>query len=371
MREDESAPLTKPGVSLRTILLFAALILVAVGQILLYVAPINDEIVFPSAGWYVVAGAALFGLGLWGRLPARFAALNRVQIPQERALLLLALAFGGLAVFTMLTFLYGSETVYTPVLIFWAASGLSYLAAWGGGWSFSLTGLWNWLKRHQAEWLALLVIFGLGLGLRMYELGELPKVIDGDEGRVGLNVLSTREMPLANPFALWENFGALYMQAMYLSVKTFGQNPFALRLLPALGGSLAIPSVYLLGRRLAGHRVGLISAFLLATSHTHIHFSRISSVAYIQGTWLVPLELYFLVSGLQKKSARRAAIAGVLLAVHYSVYLTAQMMTGILLVYTLLLFLFQRAWFLTVRRQFAAFWGGLFLMLLPEFTYIL
>jgi hypothetical protein len=42
--------------------------------------------------------------------------------------------------------------------------------------------------------------------IRFYRLGEMPRVLDGDEGRVGLFALSTVAGDLANPFALWENF---------------------------------------------------------------------------------------------------------------------------------------------------------------------
>jgi asparagine N-glycosylation enzyme membrane subunit Stt3 len=103
----------------------------------------------------------------------------------------------------------------------------------------------------------------------------------------------------------------------------FGPTMFSLRFLPAIGGTLAIPAVYLLAREIAGKRIALTAATLLAFAHAHIHFSRTAAVAYIYGTWFIPLELYFLLSGLKNRSAWKAAIGGCLLAFHFSIYISA------------------------------------------------
>ncbi|NOH01859.1 MAG: hypothetical protein HND47_07785 [Chloroflexi bacterium] len=104
---------------------------------------------------------------------------------------------------------------------------------------------------------------------------------------------------------------------------------------------------------------------MLAFSHSHIHFSRIVSVAYIQDTWLIPLELYFLVSGLEKRESWRTALSGVLLAIHYSFYLTSQIVTGLVLIYMILLAVFYRNWFKQRISQALTFWGGFIIVILP------
>ena len=71
--------------------------------------------------------------------------------------------------------------------------------------------------------------------LRFYQLGALPRIINGDEGVLGQAALLTDRLPLADPFALSANFGAVYLQLMNLALHLFGQNAFALRLLPAVG----------------------------------------------------------------------------------------------------------------------------------------
>jgi hypothetical protein len=146
-------------------------------------------------------------------------------------------------------------------------------------------------------------------------------------------------------------------------------NAFSLRLLPAISGVLAIPAIYLLGRQIGNHRIGLIAAILLATSHTHVHFSRTAAVGYTHGTWLVPFELYFLFSGLIKRKPWRAALGGMLLGFHFSIYLTSQIVTALVFVYMLIgIFVFRKQ-LKDFFRVMAAFWGGLIIILFPHAVY--
>ena len=151
----------------------------------------------------------------------------------------------------------------------------------------------------------------------------------------------------------------------------FGVNAFALRLLPAIGGTLAIPSLYLFARWIGGQRIALITIIILAFSHSHIHFSRIVSVAYIHGTWLAPLELYLLISGLEKRESWRTALSGILVAIDFSVYLTSQVIVALVLIYMLIAFLFYRPWFKPRFSQAMVFWGGFLIMIMPSAFYFI
>jgi hypothetical protein len=97
-----------------------------------------------------------------------------------------------------------------------------------------------------------------------------------------------------------------------------------------------------------------------------MNFSRTVGVGYIQDTWLVPLELYLLLTALQKQSRLRAAAGGLLLGIHFSVYLTPQLFTAMMVVFCILVLLFFRRSFPQAGRIFAVFWSGLAITLLPE-----
>jgi 4-amino-4-deoxy-L-arabinose transferase-like glycosyltransferase len=163
--------------------------------------------------------------------------------------------------------------------------------------------------------------------------------------------------------------GAGYLQGIALSMLAFGRSLFALRLLPAIGGSLAVPALYLLGRRLFGPRVALIAAILLATSHSHVHFSRTVAVSYTQGTFLVPLMLYFLLSGLETRSSLRMTAAAVILSIHFSIYVDSVIFIIYSLVFLMVARVVARPLMRRSGRQVAAFLVTGAIMLLPQTYY--
>jgi hypothetical protein len=339
----------------RRLLAFLGMLLVAVGQVFLNTIPVNESQFLPPYWWIGVIGLLFFIYALIYRpVPFVQKMAARLHVQGTTSWVVGAASFSGLCVITMLLFQKYDRTNYIPVVTFWLSAGACYVVAfWGRG--FSRAEVVDWLKSHRYEILAIGLVTLLGLVLRFYRLGEVPRVVNGDEGRLGLAALSTNKHPLASPFALWENFGAFYLHLVNLFLYWFGQTSFALRLLPAIGGTLAIPALYLLARQIAGHRIALISSCLLAISHTHLHFSRTAAVGYIQGTWLAPLELYLLLSGLEKRSPWRPA----------------QVMVGLIFAYMLIALIFFRSWFKHSLRPALVFWGGFIVTFLPESFYIM
>lgn len=259
------------------------------------------------------------------------------------------------------------QTNFLPVTFLWLGAGVCYLVA--VAWNQPLGDWRRWLHAHRAE-LMVVGLITLGAGaLRFYQLGALPRVINGDEGFMGQAALLTDRLPLANPFALWANFGAIYLQLMNLAFRLFGLTPFALRLLPAVGGSLAIPALYGLARRLFGLRTALLAATLLAVSHLHLQFSRTVAVGYIQDTLLIPLELYCLISGLEDRNPVRTAIGGLILGLHFSFYLGAEVAAAYILAYLLVAAVICRPLVQNALRPTLVFGGGAVVIALPVAVY--
>lgn len=367
----EPAPETEKQIAITKKL--AAFIIIVLGfslQMLLYLVPVEEIPVLPNLFWFGILLLGVFTAILVFRPPAFLVkALSRLPLSNQVILILGSIALSVSAAIGSANYDKTNRTGYIPLATFWLLSAICYVASF-----FSMdqlpAQLKAFFKEHRNELIGIGMVTLLAAFLRLYKLGELPFVINGDEGWLGMVVKSTDTGPLSNPFALWENFGAFYLHWIRDSVKFFGNTPFALRLFPALGGVAAIPALYLLSREIAGRRVAFITAGMIAISHAHLNFSRTAAVAYIQETWLIPLEFYFFLSGLRKRSLWRTALAGAILAIHYCVYLSAQISTGLLLVYILILVIFYRSWFKTIWRQIVAFWGGLFIVLLPELVYI-
>jgi 4-amino-4-deoxy-L-arabinose transferase-like glycosyltransferase len=356
---------------LRGVIIVLSIFLMLVGLILLYAAPVVESVILPKSLWLSMAGIILFVVGNFVR-PGRVTRgwFERLPAWETTAWIAMAILFSILATIAMIAFGKENRINFLPVITFWLAAGMCYLAALGRD-RLPKVHLREWVKGHRNELLIIGVVMLLGIVLRFYKLGQLPRVINGDEGRLGLAAQSTDVGSLANPFSLWENFGAFYLQIIDFFIKIFGNTALAIRLVPAIGGTLAIPALYVFACQLTDKRIAIISSTLLAISHTHINFSRTAAVGYIQSTWLVPLELYFLISGLKKRSSWRAALGGIILAIHFSVYLTSQIVVALLLVYLLVLLVFFGNWLKASGRQVLAFWGGFGVMILPEATYIL
>lgn len=343
--------------------------LILLGQFIFFAQEADDAVVFPPLAWITLLGIVILAISLFIPATPFFQKLSNRPFFQERIFWLIA-AFSLSLVATIATakFMVFTRINYIPIVTVWLLSAAAYVYAFLN-FSFDISVFLDWIRKNRNEILAVLAITILAAGFRLYRLGEIPRILDGDEGRIGILAQQTASGPLANPFALWENFGGMYLQLINFCIRFFGVNAFALRLLPAIGGALAVPSLYLLARWIGGRRIAVITIIILAFSHAHIHFSRIVSVAYIHGTWLAPLELYFLISGLEKRESWRTALAGVILAMHFSVYLTSQVIFGLVIIYMLLALLFYRSWFKARFAQAAVFWGGFLITILPSALY--
>lgn len=356
--------------NVRRAIAFVGIMCILISQFLIFSQPVDHTIVFPPYTFLAFIGIVIFSLS-WFIKPNAILekAATWLLFNDWVFWLFVAFALSGVVTFAIVNLTLFARINYIPVVTLWLFSASAYVYVFWDH-SINLSTLVDWFKKNQNELLSVLAVTLLAVVVRFYKLGGIPRILDGDEGLIGLFAQSTTSGTLANPFALWENFGAMYLQLINTSIGLFGVNAFALRLLPAIGGTLAIPSIYLLARWIGGRRIALIAALILAFSHTHIHFSRIVSVAYIHGTWLAPLELYLLLSGLEKRQSWRTALSGIILAIHFSVYVTAQVIAALAFIFMLLSLIFYRQWFKERIRQALVFWGAFLTLILPSAYYI-
>jgi 4-amino-4-deoxy-L-arabinose transferase-like glycosyltransferase len=82
---------------------------------------------------------------------------------------------------------------------------------------------------------------------------------------------------------------------------------FGLRLIPALAGTLAIPAIYVLGRRLVGSRAALFAALLVTLNPTQILYSQLArywSLVFLFAI-IAPIAIYL---GVRERSGRMFAL---------------------------------------------------------------
>ncbi|MBV9582206.1 MAG: glycosyltransferase family 39 protein, partial [Chloroflexi bacterium] len=109
------------------------------------------------------------------------------------------------------------------------------------------------------------------------------------------------------------------------SFHIFGSTQLALRIPSAIGGIVGVPAIYLLGRELFGHRVGLIAAGLLTGLVWHVTFSRLA----FNSVWSVSLDalgLFLIVRALKTGSWTAAALGGISFGLGLHMYYTSRVM---------------------------------------------
>lgn len=162
-------------------------------------------------------------------------------------------------------------------------------------------------------WLLILILF-LASALRLYALDKFPIGLNADEAALGYNAYSLLETGKDEHGAAWplvfRSFDdykpPLYVYLALPFVKILGLNVWSVRLPSAILGVLTVLLVYLLVNALKltkdkkkNNLLALVSAFILAISPWHLHFSRGAWEVNVS-TFLLILGLYCFIRGLKK-----------------------------------------------------------------------
>jgi len=127
------------------------------------------------------------------------------------------------------------------------------------------------------------LILVLAAFFRLYQLNQVPIELFGDELDVGYqaySILKTGKDLRGYSWPIYfhslsEFRAPLYLYATVPFVATFGLNEWGVRLPAAFFGILSVFLLYLLAKKLFNYEIlALISAFLLAITPWHIHYSR-------------------------------------------------------------------------------------------------
>ncbi len=149
----------------------------------------------------------------------------------------------------------------------------------------------------------LVLILILAAGLRTVGLSSHPPGFTPDEAGLGYNAYSLLltgrdewgtvwwQLPVTNLQSFGDYKLPLYSFLAVPTIKIFGLNEFAVRLPNAILGTLSILAVFLLGSRIGGSRIGLLSATLMAISPWSIQMSRGAFEANLVSLF-VPLAIY-------------------------------------------------------------------------------
>lgn len=190
------------------------------------------------------------------------------------------------------------------------------LVTWGMTGGFPRDVIWQefriWIQKRNAHWLLLIIL--LGFLVRLFDLhGGVTIYVD--EGAFARAVTRLRDIPdvkIMTGMDWIASFSWIFAYLQYGFTEIFGATLANLRVISVIFGTLTIPAVYLLGRWAFNTRIGLLAAFLLAVDLPHIHFSRLA-LNNIADPLFGVLAMALLWCGLQTRSRRMMALAGVCL----------------------------------------------------------
>jgi 4-amino-4-deoxy-L-arabinose transferase-like glycosyltransferase len=170
-----------------------------------------------------------------------------------------------------------------------------------------------WLGHHTAL-VSLVATTMVGAFFRFYMLNSLPPGVDQTSAVIGLqalNVLKHGTLPglnIANDYApLW-----VWLQAS--AIDLMGHTPFALRLWPAILGTLAIITTWLWMRSWFSLRMAWLTAFLLAITPWAVTISRNGTAAALW-PFLTTLTLWLATIAWRKNNPFAYGALGLALAV--------------------------------------------------------
>lgn len=217
----------------------------------------------------------------------------------------------------------------------------------------------------------LLMILILAAILRTANLTTHPFQVHGDEAEMGLAALSILHGTYPNLVGVgWYDLPLLSFIFPIPSFFLFGANLFSLRLTSVVLGLVSIYILYILIKLLTENRMlALSSAFILAVSSLHIHYSR-TGYHYMQAVVFVLLTFYFFWRAIIKRDLNFFTYSGFATGLSLQVYYAARITLLILSIFVLTKIIMHHR-IKTYWMAFKYFIFGLLFSFLPMFIFFL
>lgn len=253
---------------------------------------------------------------------------------------------------------------FSGLVIAWVASFILYVVAVASPGKVALPRIRFVRGRSLQIGLALCGVVLVAAVARLWRLGDIPYIINGDEASFGMEAIRILEGEMRDPFST----GHLAQPTMSFfptswSISLLGASAAGIRLPSALLGTATVLAAFFLVRRLYGLRLGLMTAIGLATYHYAIHYSRLN-LNNIADPLIGALAVLMVYRSLARRDAMSWAITGGVCGLAMYVYTGGRfipILVGVILVFT---------WITTGGRQFLYRHGSGLLVLLGAFLLV-
>lgn len=207
--------------------------------------------------------------------------------------------------------------------------------------------------KKYGVWLVISAIVLIGVFFRFYMLSSLPPGLHPDEAANGQDIFRIFSGDIRALYATNGPRESLFFFLQAAFVKAFGNTILAIRMAPALMGTLAIIAVYYWGKDWFGQRVGLIAAFFMAVNPWVVIISRdgfrasmtplmVAMVAFLGGRAIKTRKVGYFIG------------AGVFLGLGAYTYTAYQLMIAAVVGLLCYIAIFRRQWFKGQRKNLVA-----------------
>ena len=176
------------------------------------------------------------------------------------------------------------------------------------------------MLKVKKELIIFLIILAVAIFFRFYQLDLPPPGLWPDEAANGVDALKAID---AKDFKIFypanNGLEGLFINMQAVSIMLFGAEPWALRLVSAIIGTLTVAGLYLLTKFIFGWHTAALASFFLAISFWHVNFSRIGFRA-IMLPFIMVWAFYFLWRGLRNGHLKHFFIAGLVSGIGFYTY---------------------------------------------------
>ncbi len=215
--------------------------------------------------------------------------------------------------------------------------------------------IWQKMQPYQAyAWLIGSTLFGLVL--RLWQIGENP--LSNHEQQVMQAAQQVIRGEIVQPFGADSAFVPnLWLFVQTLGMHLAGGSHLGMRVLSALVGTLTIPALYSLVRKLFSHSTALATAIVLATSPLHIlASSQADGNVALQPVMLLVFAV--LLSGWANRASWSFLLAGILCGLTWHLAVGGWLIIAMLLVALLHQWLVNQAYVISLKGHLALLIAG-------------
>ncbi|HUI25163.1 MAG TPA: glycosyltransferase family 39 protein, partial [Candidatus Kryptonia bacterium] len=268
-----AAPSWAPG--LRAIVAIGAVVLAAVGQLLLERARLQGIGPPSEAGALFLAAAVLAVAAAWKRNES-FSGTRAFALFTPTWRWWLACAPGLLSL-VLATVFEGTSSTRT-VFLLWAG-GIALLFAVGAAHAVGMRSRQRW--RPPGDWpasrvvLGYLILIAVAVAMRTaLGIQYLPAFVESDEAWGAMSARALGQDPYAW-FGLWDaGCNKMALVPIRAAVLVFGESLWGVRMGGMVMGTICVLCTFAFARRLVGNLPAFTAALLVAVAHVLVHWSR-------------------------------------------------------------------------------------------------